>query len=86
MNAPHIHHGIPLTTVKRIAVDYLIDVRPKPADTTTSQSSSSPKSTSQYPLLDLKEKKSFVRAKIVRYETSNVKGKVKLWDVVLNKL
>lgn len=41
MNAPYIHYGISLTAVKRIALNYLIDVRPKPADTTASQSPSS---------------------------------------------
>jgi hypothetical protein len=78
MNAPHIHHGISLTTGKRIAFYYLIDVRPKPADTTASQSSSSSKPTSHYPLLNIKEKKGLARVKIIRHETSNVKGKVKL--------
>jgi hypothetical protein len=31
MNAPYIYHGVSLTTVKRIALDYLIDMRPKHA-------------------------------------------------------
>jgi len=47
VNALYISHGISLTNVKRVAFDYLIDVRPKPADTTTSQSSSSFGPTSQ---------------------------------------
>jgi hypothetical protein len=31
MNTPYIYHGVSSTTVKRIAFDYLIDVRPKHA-------------------------------------------------------